>query len=124
MFKKRTHQIVFIHRINLEYSREESTVMVAKVDFKNRNILIKEEPQTACQQIFIDFISLKLYSLSALSLITDTWNGVIISWIFGSELVKIEGACLSLSQVSGATHTTAADTAGVCSGDDAEESRR
>lgn len=56
MFKKRTHQIVFICRINLEYSREESTVMVAKVDFKNRNILIKGEPQTACRQISIDFV--------------------------------------------------------------------
>lgn len=52
------------------------------------------------------------------------WEGGIISLIFGSELVKIEGARLSLSQVSRATHSTAADTAGFCRRDDREERSR
>lgn len=63
--------------------------------------------------------------LSALSccfrLITQEWG--IISQIFGSEVVKKEGACLSVSQVSGATHSTATDTPGVCEGEDREERR-
>ncbi len=44
---------------------------------------------------------------------------------FGSEVVKIEGACLSVSQVSGETHSAATDTPrGVFRGEHREERKR
>lgn len=44
--------------------------------------------------------------------------------MFGSEAVKIEGAGLLVSQVSGETHSAATDTPGVCEGEGREESRQ
>lgn len=47
------------------------------------------------------------------------WQG--FSLIFGSEEVKIEGAGLLVSQVSGATHLAATDTPAACEGEDRNE---
>lgn len=62
----------------------------------------------ACWQISTDQVEMNHSGVSVLTLSSDSWNGVIICLIFGSELVKIEGARLSLSQVSGATRSTTA----------------
>lgn len=51
-------------------------------------------------------------------------GGLVISLIFGREVVKIEGACLLVSRVSGATHHTATDTPGACCGREDREERR
>lgn len=45
------------------------------------------------------------------------------SLIFGSEVVKVKGAGLMVSQVSGETHATATDTPGVCARKEEREQR-
>lgn len=65
-----------------------------------------------------------------LSALTSGWShrdlggGLVISLIFGREVVKIEGACFLVSRVSGATHHTATDTPGACCGREDREERR